>query len=75
MSQPCWKKDGGRCCCNCANQRAIYGHPWVTGTSIMTPTGDYVCGVLGQLVASRRHGLCEEWTKKQTKHDPSGQEE
>lgn len=58
----------GKCCCNCKFQVTICGHPWVTGTSVTTPTGLYACAV--QLLtdgssrnvsASDGHGLCEMW--------------
>jgi hypothetical protein len=54
----------GQCCCNCEHNKAINGHPWVTGTSIMTPTGMYVCDALTNLMASHKHGACEMWKPK-----------
>lgn len=66
----CYKRDNhGQCCCNCANQRAVNGHPWVTGTSILKPTGMYVCTAFLEespqraVVISHKHGACETWSK------------
>jgi hypothetical protein len=64
----------GKCCCNCKFQMTICGHPWVTGTSVMTPTGLYACAA--QMLtgdssrnasASDGHGLCEMWEKFEPK--------
>lgn len=70
----CWKAltEGEyperRCCCNCTHHHPVNGHPWVTKSSILTPTGLSVCTVLSKdnkdraFIASSGHGLCEEWT-------------
>lgn len=66
--------DKGKCCCNCMFQIKICGHPWVTGTSIKTPTGLFACGAMmfmddgnpkdkRSVMASDGHGLCEMWEK------------
>lgn len=64
----CWKKTNrGQCCCNCKNRFAVHGHPWITGTSIMKPTGLYVCtskeynDKSRYFMASGKHGACEAW--------------
>ena len=68
----------GKCCCNCVHQFAVHGHPWMTGTSIMTPTGIFVCKSLHDVdnpdqgtrkdkrnyTINSGHGLCEMWEKK-----------
>lgn len=64
----CWKKKNrNQCCCNCKFRFAVNGHPWVTGTSIMTATGLYVCtskesgDTSRRFMASGKHGACEGW--------------
>ena len=71
VDQNCWKKENhDHCCCNCRYRHVVMGHPWVTNTSIMTPTGLFVCTYLAcednsdAYVASSAHGACEGWEEK-----------
>lgn len=66
----CWKKENhGRCCCNCSHHHAVNGHPWVTDSSITTPTGLFTCSCFADMgegtdhIASAAHGACECWDK------------
>lgn len=58
-----------RCCCNCVNHIADYGHPLTNGKTVMDRRG-WICttGRLGEARAFSgwsAHGLCELWKGKE----------
>ena len=72
----CWEDKYGGCCCKCALQTKIFGHPWnqpphkgsistVVGFGCMASLGDPDAGKYeGVVFFDREHGMCEMFTPK-----------